>query len=124
MSPPNDETIRARLATMSTTELHAATTTNRDDYVPRALELVEEELARRAAGPVLSEEAAVVRSVRGSGRRTRGWDIWLAIIATVAVGRVFVALILGAPASSVVIQIALALMVLVGIAWMRARFKR
>jgi hypothetical protein len=55
MGEATDATIRARLETMSLDELRVATTTRRDDYVPRALELAAEEIARREAAPPVEE---------------------------------------------------------------------
>jgi hypothetical protein len=59
MTGAMDATIRARLETMSLEALREAVTTRREDYVPRALELAAEEIARREAAPPAEETTTI-----------------------------------------------------------------
>ena len=125
MSPPNDENIRARLAAMTTAELQAAIAVNRDDYVPRALELAAEELEKRAdappPGPAPGSEQAVVEPVEGSERRIRWWDIWLTLAAIAAIGNAVLALCTGKAAWVIFLRLAWAGLVVPIFWWRRSR---
>jgi hypothetical protein len=83
----------ARFASMSDEELRRVVILEREDYVPYALELAEEELARRestsspyrdAAGPDDPFAAPVQR-----GRNAAAWaDVWSALLGMAAIGNV------------------------------------
>ena len=108
----DDNSIRERFQAMATGELRGVITSEREDYVPRALALAEEELARREATAregedPIEEEAEVAAPVpRGTGR---GSDVWLSLVAVGAVGGVFAAVVTGSSASSIFVRVLLAI---------------
>jgi hypothetical protein len=90
MTAAEDDAIRARLASMTVEELRRAVTTERDDYVPRALALTEEELARRAsADPDRGDSHSPSPTGRATAR-TRWWHVWLSVVAAASVLNVVV----------------------------------
>jgi hypothetical protein len=95
VSAADDDAIRARLASMTVEELRRAVTTERDDYVPRALVLTEEELARRAAADPYRTGSSPVSPPRGAIGPTRWWHVWVAVMAAASVLNVIVSLICG-----------------------------
>ena len=108
-SAPHEDAILARLQAMSEAELRHLITAERDDYVPRALELAEQELARRGeSGPTEPTEAApaVAHSAPVTPARTRWYDAWLALLGTVALANLGVAIAMGASFRSIVLRAA------------------
>jgi hypothetical protein len=80
---------------MSVAELQRIVSSEREDYVPRALELAEEELARR--GGAASEDGGPVPPPRATRRvrAPRWWHIWITIVATFALGFLVLGVALG-----------------------------
>ena len=106
---PHEDAIRARLQAMSEAELRHLITVERDDYVRRALELAEQELARRGeTGPTEPTEAApaVTRSAPVTPARTRWYDAWLVLLGTAAIANLGVAIAMGASFRSLILRAA------------------
>ncbi len=93
MPAADDDAIQARFASMTAEELTRVVTTERDDYIPRAVELAGEELARRGgAVPGPEAEAAVTLGVSPPAGTTRWWHAWLALVAAGSVINVLLAI--------------------------------
>ena len=100
----HDDIIRGRFAAMTDDDLRRAVS-ERDDYVPRALELAEEELARRgASGAPLSADAAQEPAV--SKPPGLVWaDLYGALLGMSAVGNPVASVLNHAPWNAIAIQI-------------------
>ena len=88
--------MRARFADMGDEELRRVVTVDREEYVPRALELAEAEVAKRRATGATSAEAphAGERSPAPAGHL---WvDLYAALLAVGAIGNVVAAIVTGA----------------------------
>jgi hypothetical protein len=103
----NENIVRARFARMTTDELREVVRFRRDDYVPRALELAEQELARRPARLTFgeSEEERPRTPSRESERSkpTRWWPAWIAAVAAFAV--LILSLVFGATWFSILLRV-------------------
>jgi len=102
----HDDIIRGRFAAMTDDDLRRAVSVERDDYVPRALELAEEELARRGAieappsaldatkEPVVSKPPGLVWA-----------DLYGALLGMSAVGNPVPSVLNHAPWNAIAVQI-------------------
>src|SRR5450432_1434832 len=108
MGGPDSGIMRARFADMGDEELRRAVTIKREDYVRRALELAEAEMAKRHAAPATSAGASSVGD-RAPASVGHLWvDLYAALLAVGAIGNVVAAIIRGASLGVILLLIAFA----------------
>ena len=96
-------------------------TAERDDYVPRALELAEQELARRGEHPPTEAAHAVAPPSPLTPSRTRWYDAWLALIGADAIANLVLAVVIGASFRGIVSRAAWAAAVVPVVLMVRRR---
>ncbi len=96
---------------MTVAELQRALAAEREDYVPRALALMEEELARRTEAEPYRGGSFPTSPAAVAAPRTRWWHIWVALLASGSVVSVLVSLFFQGFSGSLVPRVVWALII-------------